>query len=451
MLMHYWFVESESNPASDPVVMWYNGGPGASSLYGLLVELGPLMLNDDSLDENYQRTGIPSLIYNPYSWTKFASILVVDNPPPVGFSYCDPIGPTGDGFSCGNWNDSLVWQTNHRFLSNWIKKFPQFAQNDFYITGESYAGIYIPTIVEALVDKPIAGINLKGFAVGDGCIGIDVLCGPNDGPYWTVEFMHGHGQFSNQLYRTIQQTCTEESLKHGPISPACNTLLNQMNTEVAGYYAYNLYDTCSQNTFDLYVPPSFLNYTDPHTNARSLLERPRGVLGGAENDYPCPGPAMDLWLNRSDVRTAIHVPTDSNFFDGDNGVGFNYTSTETSVLPFYNRVITNKLLRVLLYNGDTDPSINSFVTQDMFFDYFQKVGVSETAEWRAWTLDGQQSMGGYVTEFADGIFNFLTIRGSGHMVPEFKPAAAQVFMSAFIADTPYPQYNAGLKAKIAQN
>jgi carboxypeptidase C (cathepsin A) len=45
MYYHYWFVASQNNPATDPVVVWYNGGPGASSLYGLLVELGPFMLN----------------------------------------------------------------------------------------------------------------------------------------------------------------------------------------------------------------------------------------------------------------------------------------------------------------------------------------------------------------------------------------------------------------------
>jgi len=468
MFMHYWFVESQGNPETDPVVMWYNGGPGASSLYGLLVELGPLMLNDDSLNENYFKTGIPQLIYNPYTWTAFASILVVDNPPPVGFSYCEPAGPSGNGYSCGNWNDTLVWEANHEFLRHWIKKFPRFANNDFYITGESYAGIYIPTIVQALLERPIQGINLKGFAVGDGCLGIDVLCGPNDGQWWNVEFMHGHGQFSNSLYQDILQTCTQQSLHFGPLTPECVDLLNQMNDEIAGYFAYALYDTCSANVFALQSPLSSyvaVNDTDgkgiwlKNMRTRYTNVPPRDVrmrhrrkpmrwlkggqmlLGGAVNDYPCPGPAMDIWLNRTDVREALHVPVDSNFFDGDNGVGFNYTSTYPDVLPIYGNIIKNNLLRVLVYNGDTDPSINSFATQDKYFNYFKRNGIEQTAEWTAWTLDGEQNMGGYVTQYAGGVWDFLTVRGSGHMVPEFKPQAAQVFMSAFIANMPYPPYN----------
>merc|ERR1711971_812073 len=48
MYFHYWLVESEHNVKEDPVLLWYNGGPGASSLFGLLQELGPLLLNDAS-------------------------------------------------------------------------------------------------------------------------------------------------------------------------------------------------------------------------------------------------------------------------------------------------------------------------------------------------------------------------------------------------------------------
>eukprot|EP01050_Picozoa_sp_SAG11_P017337 SAG11_NODE_2489_length_3295_cov_2.382666_1_plen_203_part_00 len=56
------------------------------------------------------------------------------------------------------------------------------------------------------------------------------------------------------------------------------------------------------------------------------------------------------------------------------------------------------------------------VTQDKFFNYFDSIGVKESAPWRPWTTDGKRRMGGYVVSYP-GNFHYLTIRGSGHMVP----------------------------------
>lgn len=124
---------------------------------------------------------------------------------------------------------------------------------------------------------------------------------------------------------------------------------------------------------------------------------------------------------------------------GDNGVGFNYSLTERSVLPIWLRAIQTPEMRVLAYNGDTDPGINSFVAQDKFLPYMEQQTVKMEDNWRPWTLDGKQRMGGYVTTF-EGNFSFLTIRGSGHMVPEYKPAASLAFLSAFLDGKPFPEY-----------
>ena len=59
--------------------IYSNGGPGASSLFGLMTELGPFMLNDNSLlTDEYNRTGVPSLFYNEYGWSQVGSLLMFD-------------------------------------------------------------------------------------------------------------------------------------------------------------------------------------------------------------------------------------------------------------------------------------------------------------------------------------------------------------------------------------
>ncbi|VDK65893.1 unnamed protein product [Gongylonema pulchrum] len=58
--LHYWFVESQRNPAEDPLLLWLNGGPGCSSVGGLLYEHGPFRPNPDN----------KTLFENNYSWNK---------------------------------------------------------------------------------------------------------------------------------------------------------------------------------------------------------------------------------------------------------------------------------------------------------------------------------------------------------------------------------------------
>jgi hypothetical protein len=135
---NYVFIEAEEDAANKPVVVWYNGGPGAASMFGLLVELGPYLLNEASLGEAYNQTGVPQMVYNPFGWTQVANVIAVNNPPPIGFSYCAAPGPSGDGYSCGDWDDALVAAANHEFLTNmFTTEFPEYAKNELYITGES--------------------------------------------------------------------------------------------------------------------------------------------------------------------------------------------------------------------------------------------------------------------------------------------------------------------------
>jgi carboxypeptidase C (cathepsin A) len=138
---HYWLFESEGDPQNDPLIVWTNGGPGASSMFGLLVELGPFYLSGASLlTAEYNATGIPTLFRNDFSWTKLGNLLIYNAPAPVGYSFCGD-DPAGDAHSCGAWDDTRQAKSAHRFLKQILKQYPQFAEHDLYITGESYAGI----------------------------------------------------------------------------------------------------------------------------------------------------------------------------------------------------------------------------------------------------------------------------------------------------------------------
>ena len=66
--LHYWLIEAENHPETAPVALWLNGGPGSSSLIGLLTENGQVATNANSLTQN--TSDVPKLFYNPYSWSQ---------------------------------------------------------------------------------------------------------------------------------------------------------------------------------------------------------------------------------------------------------------------------------------------------------------------------------------------------------------------------------------------
>lgn len=80
--LHYIFVESTGTPALDPVVIWFNGGPGCSSLLGFMQEHGPFVIDD----------GSSVITTNPYPWNGAANMLYIESPAGVGFSVGNETG-----------------------------------------------------------------------------------------------------------------------------------------------------------------------------------------------------------------------------------------------------------------------------------------------------------------------------------------------------------------------
>ena len=123
---HYVLFPSQHDPDNDPVLLWLNGGPGCSSLIGMSYENGPFKFKENSTE----------MMANPYSWNSKANLLYIESPGGVGFS----IGPTV------NVTDGTVRKDNLQAMLTFYAKFPSLRSNEFYISGESYAGIYVPDL-----------------------------------------------------------------------------------------------------------------------------------------------------------------------------------------------------------------------------------------------------------------------------------------------------------------
>jgi len=102
------------------------------------------------------------------------NMLYIESPVGVGFSYSE----TND-YKC---DDDRTATENLAAVESFFGMFPEYSKNKFFITGESYAGVYVPTLAEAIVNAEKAGTYtgapLTGIAVGNGCSGTEVgICG----------------------------------------------------------------------------------------------------------------------------------------------------------------------------------------------------------------------------------------------------------------------------------
>jgi serine carboxypeptidase-like clade 1 len=394
MQMWYMFVEADApNPKDLPVILWSNGGPGASSAFGLFTELGPFTLSDQSMLFNP-----PKLFANPYSWSKLANIVILNGPAPVGYSYCEPAGPGGIGTSCGSWNDTRTAIHNIAFVEGFFAAFPEYAQNDVFVAGESYAGVYTAMIVDGLLEKQ-SPLKIRGLALVDACMGTEVLCGPSQaGPWLDLLFSSGQGCVSLDTFTSILTECPLKTLQEGAAwavaTPACKAAVRRAADDCpsGAFYGYNYLDQCP--------PDPFRAASSDGASDVPVPIEPSG--------YPCGGDsALKAWITRPDVKSALHIAQNANFWSFDNGEGFVYNVTWPSNLPLIRRLQTGvDGIRLLAINGETDPSISSFKTQN----WTTSLNFPLKEAWRPWTFPNSTVVAGSVRQWEGG-FTHVTIRG----------------------------------------
>ncbi|BFZ22619.1 hypothetical protein BsWGS_25657 [Bradybaena similaris] len=152
--LFFWFFPS-LNDTNAPLMVWLNGGPTVSSLFGLLYENGPIRtITDNNHRVTYER--------RPNSWADPFSMLYIDNPVCTGFSYSETNSSktTQDGYS----------EELYLFIEQFYLMFPVYFSRELYIGGQSYAGKYVPAfahrihtrILEGTSNMPLTGIYLGG-------------------------------------------------------------------------------------------------------------------------------------------------------------------------------------------------------------------------------------------------------------------------------------------------
>lgn len=381
-------------------------------------------------------------------------MLYLEHPAPTGFSYCDP-GPC-------DWNDETQSETSYKVIVEFFRQFPELADNAFFASGESYAGVLVPTLAAQILNhttkenEKTAPWNLEGFALGNDCPGNRVFtCTPYSGWIGTqvaLDFRFRHGMISEELYARINKACEGQwgtyeapgkecaDLLEDPVRP-CLSQAGDTYDMGGGYY---LYDTCGNDLLalgednrpiqDMEKARLDVQSAVVRLNADGGVPEPAEYLNDA-GTYACGQErAAGLWLNRADVRKAIHVEPASAIGDFGFSTGLNYTFTAYDLVPLYASTLL-KNFRVLQYSGDADPCVPYVGTER----WIQSLNLSIATPWSPWSVP-QQGVAGYSTVYeipeAKHGFTFATVRDAGHMVPRYKGLQAFHMISKFIADEP---------------
>ena len=442
--LHYWFVESEQNPSQDPVFLWLNGGPGCSSLGGLLTELGPFRVN---------KTNPSQLYMNDHRWNLRGNFLFLESPAGVGFSYKEDDDLQTD--------DAMTAEGNLLALQSFFKKFPQFKKNAFFVSGESYGGIYVPTLVQSILKSNQDSqeqINLQGYAIGNGYLDKHLL--DDSMPV----FGYTHGLLSHKGFDKLVKTCCrgKEGNSSSSLgcrfsqnkSTACQIAVRQVTGEIFNpvINPYNVYKKCqglddsisnqagvlqrsssrssrssrSSQSSRLSYDLRLINEDIEEIQTRSLIKnsQPEEMATKSESGPPCVDDShVEKYLSNPEVRKALHIPDEVNDWTLCSLPHELYHRATPSVKTII-QDLAHEGVKGMIFNGDVDMICN-FLADQWFVE---SLGLKVIKPFD-WWKNGNQVAG--KIKYFDNLI-FTTVRGAGHMVPEDKPEESLVMLDMFL-------------------
>ncbi|KAK4960611.1 hypothetical protein LTR10_003507 [Elasticomyces elasticus] len=379
--LYFWFFPSTNPDAGEEITIWLNGGPGCSSLSGLLTENGPFTWEAGTL----------SPVQNPYTWVNLTNMIWIEQ-------------PVGVGFSQGTPNITNEVELGEQF-TGFFKQFTEtFAtqEYDIYVTGESYAGYYVPYIADAFItlqdsDMPLAGIAINDPIIGDGTNQQMVVQVPYV-DYWQ-KLLYLNDSFIERIHAR-QDEC--------------------------GYSDY-------LDTYLTYPPPQtpFPTLAEPSRKNNYSCDQFDSIYEAILEVNPCFG--FTVFFNRTDVQAAINAPVGTNWAQCNDGVFLG--SGDKSLGPAQNGVLQRVIEytnNTIIGSGNLDMLLNTNGTllaiQNMTWNGLQGLQsypdtpfyVPYHPEYNGGALSGAGIVGSWGYE--RGV-TFYQVQLAGHELPGFAPGA----------------------------
>ncbi|KAH1257954.1 Serine carboxypeptidase-like 45 [Glycine max] len=397
--LFYYFVEAEENPSSKPLVLWLNGGPGCSSIgVGAFAEHGPFRPSDNNVLE-----------INDKSWNKVANVLYLESPAGVGFSYS-----SNESFYALV-TDEITARDNLVFLQRWFTKFPEYSNNDFFISGESYGGHYVPQLAQLIVQTK-TNFNLKGIAIGNPLLEFNTDFNSRS------EYLWSHGLISDSTYEVLTRVCNFSSIRrqmqNGNLRGVCGKANKLLDSEISNYV--DEYDV----TLDV-----CLSSVNQQAYVLNQLQETQKI-------DVCVGDKTTTYLNTKEVQEALHANLVgvAKWSTCSSVLHYDYQNLEVPTIPILGSLVKSSI-RVLVYSGDQDSVIPLLGSRSLVNGLAKEIGLNTTVAYRPWF--GEKQVAGWTQVYGD-ILSYATVRGASHEAPFSQPQRSLVLLKAFLEGKPLP-------------
>ena len=426
--LFYIYTPSQTNPDTDPLLLWLNGGPGCSSLIGFLTEIGPVISPLYSFEWKV----------NEYSWNKNLNVLYIESPAGVGFTKSIP-DPVYD-------EEEKVAKSLRYALENFFPLFSELSGREFYIAGESYAGVYIPYLTMEILNSG-SEINLKGILIGN-----PLTYFPTDAERSDVEFGYSHGIISKESFEDFENKCyhlplegiynnnknnntiNDNEIEPRNVSHKCNEIRQTISNCFQGLDNYGIYRPCPQGKYNnnrdklsykysiLHNLKNFKKQNKKNSNKKIKNEEEEleiDILQG----YCDSDNAIDILLNNNTIKKKLAVNVEKNWTQCSN---INYTLHES--ISFYEQFLPlhKDNIKVWIMSGDTDAVLPTLGT----LRWIKHLNSSVSSDWEQYRDENNQVCGMKIS-YENGL-TLITAKGAGHMIPQDKPKIAEIIKNLFI-------------------
>lgn len=391
--LFFLLTEVEGNSSSAPLLLWTQGGPGLSALFGLFLENGPL----DFIGLYPNQT--PKIHPRINTLQKNMSVLYLDLPVGAGFSFTED---TEHGYPTKL--EDIVEHVKE-FLTQFMKVFSEYENRDFYLAGESYGARYSVAVAHYwnLMMLNESKLNLKGMIGGNGFLGpIFDVADSSDFLYeMSMLDLKGREEFRGRFHM-MKQLALSANITQQMI--ALKLLFGTIFT-------------------DANTPTLFQNLTlyDDHASPM-FTSRPLRML------------YCFAFLNSSYTKVLLHAGANTTFQINNEILLTTFAADWLRDISNFNERVLNQS-RVLFYTGQMDalfPSVNQR-------DYYRRLNWTYADAYRTTTRyawkphDYYYGFAGYVVTVHD--FTEAVILGMSHYGAAEKPDEAYYLITEFIANS----------------